>query len=128
MKSSPFLIGAAILATDCGFMKPAKDPDSLTVQVPLEEAPPAKQSVNAGQDGGTAENAAQKPVEIRIMDSTREEICARLESGNSEDPCGEEIFRNASASSPDSNQFQTIRNRCLALMAECQKSSSDHEK
>ena len=110
-------LGLALTATACGMMSPAKDPDSLTVQVPLEQASPAPQK--------RPEAPAAPSISDQLIASVRKDmsgICAELESGNSQ--CTGEVLRTVSDNEPGSDEIRILRNRCLALMAECEKNAA----
>jgi|WetSurMetagenome_2_1015567.scaffolds.fasta_scaffold195514_1 hypothetical protein len=111
------LLSTAIAASGCGMMSPAKDPDSLTVQVPLEQASPAPQKRPAAQ--------AAPSISDQLIASVRKDmsaVCSDLESGNSQ--CTGEVFQNITDDEADNRQISVLRNRCLALMAECEKNAA----
>jgi hypothetical protein len=111
---SASVFAAAVTATGCSAMSPAKDPDSLTVQVPLEEPSPAPQKRPAAPSSPS--------ISDQLIASARKDIsgiCAELESGNSQ--CSGEVFQNVSTDTADDEQIRILRNRCLAIIAECEK-------
>lgn len=114
-------LSAAITASSCGIFQPTKDPNALTMQVPLEQASPApKKNEDAGASIKTTWPPEQKPISI----STRQElsaICAELEKGDLHGQCAGEIFQNSSRNDSGVDQFTQIRNRCLVLLMECEK-------
>lgn len=107
------VLAAAINATACGNISPAKDPDSLTLQVPLERESAAPAGHRPAGSGASTEAPliASSGKDIRG-------ICAELEDDNGE--CSGEVFQNITGDDADDEKFRLLRNRCLALIAECE--------